>query len=72
LARRWSRPVLLPAALSIPAIGIATPALLGGATPALVVSAVLFGATFMGVSAIGLSIGTHPQVPYALALLTVG
>ncbi|MFF3333621.1 YbfB/YjiJ family MFS transporter [Streptomyces sp. NPDC002888] len=71
LARRWSRPVLLLASLTIQAIGIALSALLGGATPALV-SAVLFGATFMGVSTIALSIGSHLQVPRAVALLTAG
>ncbi|MFF1595146.1 YbfB/YjiJ family MFS transporter [Streptomyces sp. NPDC058286] len=42
-ARRWSRPVPLLASLSIQAIGIALPTLLGGTTPALV-SAMLFGA----------------------------
>ncbi|MEU1301624.1 YbfB/YjiJ family MFS transporter [Streptomyces shenzhenensis] len=71
LARRWSRPALLLTSLSIQAVGIALPALLGGATPALV-SAVLFGATFMGVSTIALSIGAHLQVPRAVALLTSG
>ncbi|MGW2896452.1 YbfB/YjiJ family MFS transporter [Streptomyces sp. NPDC001212] len=71
LARRWSRPALLLASLTIQAIGIALPALLGGTTPALV-SAVLFGATFMGVSTIALSIGSHLQVPRAVALLTTG
>ena len=71
LARRWSRPALLLTSLTIQAVGIALPALLGGATPALV-SAVLFGATFMGVSTIALSIGAHLQVPRAVALLTAG
>lgn len=71
LAHRWSRPALLLASLSVQAIGIALPALLGGAVPALV-SAVLFGAAFMGVSTIVLSIGTHLQVPRAVALLTAG
>ncbi|WP_326692597.1 MULTISPECIES: YbfB/YjiJ family MFS transporter [unclassified Streptomyces] len=71
LARRWSRPALLLTALSIQAVGIALPAVVGGAMPALV-SAVLFGATFMGVSTIALSIGTHLRVPRAVALLTAG
>ncbi|MFF5584997.1 YbfB/YjiJ family MFS transporter [Streptomyces hygroscopicus] len=71
LARRWSRPALLLTSLTIQAVGIALPALLGGAAPALV-SAVLFGATFMGVSTIALSIGAHLQVPRAVALLTAG
>ncbi|WP_404795526.1 YbfB/YjiJ family MFS transporter [Streptomyces tendae] len=71
LARRWSRPALLLASLTIQAAGIALPALLGGALPALA-SAVLFGATFMGVSTIALSIGSHLQVPRSVALLTAG
>ncbi|MFF4258702.1 YbfB/YjiJ family MFS transporter [Streptomyces sp. NPDC001663] len=71
LGVRWSRPALLLTSLTIQAIGIALPALLGGATPALV-SALLFGATFMGVSTIALSIGAHLQVPRAVALLTAG
>lgn len=71
LARLWSRPALLFISLTIQAMGIALPALFSGATPALV-SAVLFGATFMGVSTITLSIGTHLQVPRAVALLTAG
>ncbi|EFL20752.1 major facilitator family transporter [Streptomyces himastatinicus ATCC 53653] len=71
LARRWSRPALLLVSLTIQAVGIALPALRGGATSALV-SAVLFGATFMGVSTIALSIGSHLQVPRAVALLTAG
>ncbi|MEV0280798.1 YbfB/YjiJ family MFS transporter [Streptomyces sp. NPDC050610] len=71
LARRWSRPALLLAALIIQAVGIALPAVAGGPVPALV-SAVLFGATFMGVSTIALSIGAHLRVPRAVALLTAG
>ncbi|MEU5087771.1 YbfB/YjiJ family MFS transporter [Streptomyces sp. NPDC021356] len=71
LGHRWSRPALLLASLILQAVGIALPALLGGATPALV-SAVLFGATFMGVSTMALSIGAHLQVPRAVALLTAG
>ena len=71
LAGRWSRPALLLTSLTIQAVGIALPALLGGAMPALV-SAVLFGATFMGVSTISLSIGAHLQVPRSVALLTAG
>lgn len=71
LARRWSRPALLLTALIIQAVGIALPAVVGGAVPALV-SAVLFGATFMGVSTITLSIGAHLRVPRAVALLTAG
>ncbi|WP_327122996.1 YbfB/YjiJ family MFS transporter [Streptomyces sp. NBC_01727] len=71
LGRRWSRPDLLCAALVIQAIGIALPALIGGVTAALI-SALLFGATFLGVSTIALAAGTHLQFPRSVALLTGG
>jgi MFS family permease len=47
LHRRWSRPGLLLTALTVQAVGIAAPALVGGMAAALA-SAVLFGATFVG------------------------
>ncbi len=59
------------AALVIQAVGIALPALIGGVTAALV-SALLFGATFLGVSTIALAAGTHLQFPRSVALLTAG
>ncbi|MFD7205771.1 YbfB/YjiJ family MFS transporter [Streptomyces sp. NPDC059893] len=71
LARRMSRPALLTISLSLQAIGIALPALSFGSVPALA-SAVLFGATFMGVSTMTLAIGTHLRIPRAVALLTTG
>jgi MFS family permease len=71
LARRFSRPTLLMVSLSLQAVGIALPALFAGSTPALG-AAVLFGATFMGVSLMALAIGTHLQIPRAVALLTAG
>ncbi|MFF5278513.1 YbfB/YjiJ family MFS transporter [Streptomyces sp. NPDC000133] len=71
LGRRWSRPDLLCAALVIQAVGIALPALIGGVTAALI-SALLFGATFLGVSTIALAAGTHLQFPRSVALLTAG
>ncbi|PWI20901.1 MFS transporter [Streptomyces sp. Act143] len=71
LGRRWSRPDLLLAALAVQAVGIALPALLGGVAAALL-SAVLFGATFIGVSTLALSTGTHLRFPRAVALLTAG
>ncbi|MEU6131680.1 YbfB/YjiJ family MFS transporter [Saccharopolyspora sp. NPDC047091] len=71
LSLRWSRPALLLAALLVQAVGIALPALLGGAVPALV-SAVLFGATFMGISNLSLAIGRDLLVPRAVAMLTAG
>jgi MFS family permease len=71
LARHVSRPALLTISLSLQAVGIALPALSGGNVPALA-AAVLFGATFMGVSTMALAIGTHLRIPRAIALLTTG
>lgn len=71
LGRRWSRPDLLLAALGVQAVGIALPALVGGVTAALI-SAVLFGSTFIGVSTLALAAGTHLRFPRAVALLTAG
>lgn len=71
LGRRWSRPGLLCVALVIQAVGIALPALVGGVTAALV-SAVLFGATFIGISTLALAAGAEWQFPRSVALLTAG
>ena len=71
LCGSWSRPTLLCTALIVQAIGIALPVLSGGITAALI-SAILFGATFLGVGSIVLAIGDHLQVPRAVAILTTG
>lgn len=71
LSQRWSRPSLLLAALAIQAVGIALPAVAGGVAPALI-SAVLFGGTFLGAVSLALAVGTHLQFPRAVALLTTG
>ncbi|WP_327122153.1 YbfB/YjiJ family MFS transporter [Streptomyces sp. NBC_01341] len=71
LGRRWSRPDLLLAALAVQAVGIALPGLVGGVSAALI-SAVLFGSTFIGVSTLALATGTHLRVPRAVAMLTAG
>ncbi|WP_328891519.1 YbfB/YjiJ family MFS transporter [Streptomyces sp. NBC_00316] len=71
LGRRWSRPDLLLAALAVQAVGIALPALIGGVAAALL-SALLFGATFIGVSTLALATGAHLRFPRAVALLTAG
>jgi predicted MFS family arabinose efflux permease len=71
LSRRWSHRSLLVAALALQAVGIALPAVATGAAPALI-GAVLFGATFMGVSTVALSAGRLLQLPAAAALLTAG
>ncbi|MER6127037.1 YbfB/YjiJ family MFS transporter [Streptomyces sp. NPDC001795] len=71
LGRRWSRPDLLVAALFIQAVGIALPALTGAVAAALI-SAVLFGATFIGVSTLALAAGAHLRFPRSVALLTTG
>jgi MFS family permease len=71
LGHRFSRPDLLLAALAVQAVGIALPALVGGVAAALV-SAALFGATFIGVSTLALGTGAHLRFPRAVALLTAG
>ncbi|WP_370119487.1 YbfB/YjiJ family MFS transporter [Streptacidiphilus sp. MAP12-33] len=71
LGRRWSGPDLLFVALVVQAVGIALPALLDGVAAA-VLSAALFGATFLGVSTIALGLGAHLQFPRSVALLTAG
>jgi MFS family permease len=71
LSRRWARPDLLLAALVVQAVGIALPAVIGGVAAALI-SAVLFGATFLGIATIALAAGAHLQFPRSVALLTVG
>ncbi|WP_405951980.1 YbfB/YjiJ family MFS transporter [Streptomyces prunicolor] len=71
LGRRWSWPGLLCVALVIQAVGIALPALVGGVAAALV-GAVLFGATFIGVSTLALAAGAELQFPRSVALLTAG
>ncbi|MFD4946063.1 YbfB/YjiJ family MFS transporter [Streptomyces sp. NPDC058409] len=71
LGRRRSRPGLLCAALVIQAVGIALPALIDGVAAALI-SAFLFGATFLGVSTIALAAGAHLRFPRSVALLTTG
>ena len=71
LSRIWSRPTLLAVALGTQAVGIALPALVGGTTAALA-SAVLFGATFLGVATVALATGAHLGTPRAVAILTTG
>lgn len=71
LTHRWSRPLLLLAALLVQAVGIALPALVGGVAVALIAAA-LFGATFMGVGSMVLALGAHLQFPRAVAILTTG
>jgi MFS family permease len=67
----WARPTLLVAALVMQAAGIALPALVGGAIPA-IVGAVLFGGTFLGVSTLALAEGRALAFPGAVAVLTTG
>ncbi|MFE4966208.1 YbfB/YjiJ family MFS transporter [Streptomyces sp. NPDC056660] len=71
LGRRWSRPGLLLTALTVQAVGIALPAVTGS-TAAALGSAVLFGATFLGVSTLALATGAHLRFPRSVALLTAG
>ncbi len=62
LGARWSHPKLLVVALTLQAVGIALPAVAGGATAALV-GAVLFGGTFIGVSTMTLAAGRLLRFP---------
>ena len=71
LRRRWSWPSLLLAALVIQAVGIGLPAVVSGVAAALV-SAFLFGVTFIGIASMALAIGAHLRVPRAVAVLTTG
>ena len=71
LANRAPRSTLLLVALVIQVIGIALPSLSGGIAPALI-SAVLFGNTFIAVSSLAITIGAHLQFPRSVALLTAG
>jgi MFS family permease len=71
LARRWSRSTLILVALIVQAVGIALPGLGGGIALALI-SAVLFGNTFVAISSLSLAIGAHLQFPRSVALLTAG
>ncbi|WP_354570279.1 YbfB/YjiJ family MFS transporter [Glaciihabitans sp. UYNi722] len=71
LSLHGSRPTLLTAALVLQAVGIALPSISGAAAPA-IVSAVLFGATFVGITTLSLATGRHLRVPRAIAILTAG
>jgi predicted MFS family arabinose efflux permease len=71
LCARWSHPTLLVGALLLQAFGIALPAVASGPVAALV-GAVLFGATFIGVSTMALAAGRLLGFPGAVALLTSG
>ena len=71
LSARWSHPKLLVVALALRAVGIALPAVAGGA-PAALAGAMLFGGTFIGISTMALAAGRRWQFPGAVALLTAG
>jgi MFS family permease len=71
LSGRISRPTLITGALILQAIGIALP-VLSPSAPAAVISALLFGATFVGVTTLTLATGRHLLVPRAIAILTAG
>ncbi len=71
LSARWSHSGLLVIALLTQAVGIALPAVIGGVAAALI-GALLFGATFIGVSTIALGAGRLLGFPGAVAMLTAG
>jgi MFS family permease len=62
---------MLLTALVVQAVGVALPALIGGVAPALL-SAFLFGGTFLGIAGIALAIGAELRVARSVALLTAG
>jgi hypothetical protein len=69
LGRRRSRPTLLLAVLTAQAIGIALP-VFSGSVLAVLLSAVLFGGTFLGAVTLALAVGTHLRVARSAAVLT--
>ena len=71
LSRSWSRSTLLLVALLLQAVGIALPTFIHGIAAALI-SAALFGATFLGVANLAIAIGAELNVPHAVAILTTG
>lgn len=71
LSKYFSRPALITVALSVQAAGVALPAL-SATTLAALVSAVVFGATFVGITTLSLATGRQLQVPRAVAILTAG
>ncbi|UOR00392.1 YbfB/YjiJ family MFS transporter [Leucobacter allii] len=71
LAARFSRATLIATALLLQAVGIALPALIEHAWAGMV-AAVLFGATFMGITTLSLAEGRALGSPRAVALLTAG
>jgi predicted MFS family arabinose efflux permease len=71
LANRRPRPTLILIALIVQVVGIALPSLANGIAPALI-SAVLFGNTFVAISSLALAIGAHLQFPRSVAILTTG
>jgi len=71
LGRRWSRPDLLLAALLVQAVAMALPAIAGDAAVALI-SAALFGATFLGIAVTTLATGAHLRFRHSVVVLTLG
>jgi MFS family permease len=71
LCGRWSHATLLAGALLLQAFGIALPAVAPGVVTALI-GAILFGATFIGVSTMALAAGRLLGFGGAVALLTSG
>ncbi|MEV1067818.1 YbfB/YjiJ family MFS transporter [Streptomyces sp. NPDC050263] len=71
LGRRRPLHDLLLAALVVQAVGIALPVLVSGVAATLL-SAVLFGATFIGISTLALATGARLRVHRSVGLLTAG
>jgi hypothetical protein len=66
-----TRPTLLVGALVLQTVGIALPAVSGSALAA-IAGAVLFGATFVGITTLSLATGRQVGVTSAVAVLTAG
>ncbi|WP_343070699.1 YbfB/YjiJ family MFS transporter [Nocardiopsis mwathae] len=68
-SRRISRPTLLVVALLVQAVAVALPGVTDNAAMVMV-SAVLFGGTFMGITTLALAAGAELNVPRSAAALT--
>jgi len=69
LSSRYSKPALMAVAMTLQAIGIALPAF-STSTTAAILSAILFGSTFVGVVTLALGTGRELGVLRATAVLT--
>ena len=69
VAQRWGRKAALRACYGLQILGAIT-AVFGSSTILLIVAALLFGSTFMGVVMLSIATGTQAGIPHASATLT--